>query len=125
MTPTGAVVDTPIDEVTLPGSEGEFGVLPSHQPALVMLGGGTVSFRGPSGSGEVFVQGGVVEVRPDSILVLTDRALLPADVDLADAQARLRQMEQAIDDGGILDDATIRRRAAERGYLEAVTAAKA
>ena len=120
VTPTGAVVSTEIDEVTLPGSEGEFGVLPAHQPALVMLGGGAVSYRGPSGTGTVFVQGGVVEIRPDSVLVLTDRALMPGDIDRTAAQQLLNQVNDVADSGMILDDDAIRRKSAERGYAEAV-----
>ena len=65
VTPTGAVVDSEIDEATLPGAYGEFGVLPSHQPALIMLGGGSLSYNGPAGSGQVLIRGGVAEIRPE------------------------------------------------------------
>ena len=119
VTPTGSVVDTEIDEVSLPGAEGEFGVLPAHQSALIMLGGGLVSFRGSEGEGRLLIRGGVVEIRPDAVLVLTDRAENPEDVDRVEVQAML---DMANADAGVdvvLDDAAVLRLAAQRGYAEA------
>ncbi|MEE2786647.1 MAG: ATP synthase F1 subunit epsilon [Myxococcota bacterium] len=124
VTPTGAVVDAPVDEVTLPGSEGEFGVLPAHQPALIMLGGGMVTYRGPGGQGSVLVQGGVVEVRPDSILVLTDRAVMPADADREAARALLDNVNAVMDGDTVIDDAMHRQQLAQRGYADAVLEAR-
>ena len=120
VTPTGAVIDSEIDEATLPGARGEFGVLPNHRPALMMLGGGSLRYIGPAGSGQVLIRGGVAEIRPDAILVLTDRAETPDEVDRVEAQAIL-DASNAVQEGGvILDDAAILHRASERGYAEAV-----
>ena len=119
VTPTGAVIDSEIDEATLPGAQGEFGVLPNHRPALMMLGGGSLSYVGPAGSGQVLIRGGVAEIRPDAILVLTDRAETPDQVDRAQAQAILDASNSIQEDGQILDDALILKRASERGYAEA------
>ena len=119
VTPTGSVVDTEIDEVTLPGAQGEFGVLPSHQPALIMLGGGLVTFRGPEGEDALLVRGGVVEVRPDAVLVLTDRAERLDEVDAAEAQEILEAANSDHGSDQVLDEATVLRLSADRGYAEA------
>ena len=119
VTPTGAVIDSEIDDATLPGAYGEFGVLPSHQPALIMLGGGSLSYTGPAGSGQVLIRGGVAEIRPDAILVLTDRAQAPEDVDREHAQALLEEANSSDNSDEILDDSTILKQAADRGYAEA------
>jgi F-type H+-transporting ATPase subunit epsilon len=119
VTPTGAIIDSEISEATLPGAVGEFGVLPSHQPALIMLGGGRLSYVGPEGPGELLIRGGVAEVRADAVLVLTDRAISPADADRAEAQAILDAANESSAGENVLDDSAVLQLAADRGYAEA------
>ena len=119
VTPTGAVIETEIAEATLPGALGEFGVLPSHQPALIMLGGGLLSYRGPGATGSVLIRGGVAEIRPDAVLVLTDRAEEPSAVDRTEAQSILDSVNSDVHHDMILDDAAVLRLSADRGYAEA------
>ena len=77
VTPRGAVVDTTVDEVEMPAAFGEMGVLPDHQPGLLMLGGGLLTYTGGEGGGRVYLRGGVAEVGPTRVLILTDEAACP------------------------------------------------
>ncbi|NDJ76856.1 MAG: ATP synthase F1 subunit epsilon [Chloroflexi bacterium] len=86
------------DMVIIPGSEGEMGVLPSHTPLLTTLAFGELRIiEGDDVIGFV-VYGGVVEVRPDKVIVLADDAESVAEIDLEEieaARARARElMEQ-------------------------------
>ena len=47
VTPTGSVLDADVSEATVPGAAGEFGMYADHQPALIMLGGGLLSYGAP------------------------------------------------------------------------------
>ena len=121
VTPTGSVLDTDVFEATVPGSNGEFGVFSQHQPALVMLGGGLLSYQGIEDNGDVLIRGGVAEVGPDSLLILTDHAVLPEHADRAAAEEVLEGLaSQEADTESVLDDMRVRRLSTARGYAEAV-----
>jgi F-type H+-transporting ATPase subunit epsilon len=80
VTPTGSIVDTDVIEVTIPGALGEFCILPSHRPAVMMVGGGRLTYVTAGESASLFVKGGIVEVGPDHVTVLTDIAVDDAQV---------------------------------------------
>jgi F-type H+-transporting ATPase subunit epsilon len=62
------------DMVTIPGSSGEMGILPHHAPLLSTMKYGLIKVR-YQGREEVFtVAGGIVEVQPESVIVLADAA---------------------------------------------------
>jgi F-type H+-transporting ATPase subunit epsilon len=66
------LVDAEADEIQLPGLEGELGILPGHQPLLVALGQGVLSYRRGSGGESFPVQGGQAHILPDKVLVFTE-----------------------------------------------------
>jgi F-type H+-transporting ATPase subunit epsilon len=64
--------ETAADIVLIPGAEGVMGVLPNHAPVLTQLGFGELVVR-KGNAEEIFaIYGGVVEIRPDKIVVLAD-----------------------------------------------------
>ena len=87
VTPTGAVIDTDVSEVTVPGALGEFSVLPEHRPAVLMVGGGRLSYVENGSVGSLYVKGGIVEIGPEHVTVLTDIALDDAAVSRGDVPA--------------------------------------
>jgi F-type H+-transporting ATPase subunit epsilon len=79
LTPQKTAVTAEVDEVTVPGLAGEFGVLPGHTPFLTALKAGLLSWRGKSGSGALQIGNGYCEVDgKDRIVVLTQSADKPA-----------------------------------------------
>ncbi len=80
VTPTGSIVDADVIEVTVPGALGEFCILPSHRPAVMMVGGGRLTYVTAAATESLFVKGGIVEVGPDHVTVLTDIAVDDAQV---------------------------------------------
>lgn len=119
VTPTGKLLETQTDEVTAPGFEGEFSILPSHRPALIRLGGGAITHN----SGKVFVRGGVAEVRSDGVLILADQATLPEAIDAKVAQTLIEEVNAAFAESEFLEDDRVTRLAADRAYAEAMLAA--
>ena len=83
--------------VSLPGEAGELGILPGHTPLISRIRPGTVKIVRPDNSEElVFVAGGLLEVQPTTVTVLSDTAIRSSDLDEAKAEAARRQAEEAL-----------------------------
>jgi F-type H+-transporting ATPase subunit epsilon len=84
--------------VVLPGIMGELGIYPRHAPLITQIKAGTVRIKLPGQEEEVlvYVQGGILEVQPTHINVLSDTAIRAADLDEAKVLEAKRQAEQAI-----------------------------
>jgi F-type H+-transporting ATPase subunit epsilon len=96
-TPRGALVDTDVEEVTAPGTLGEFGVLPGHVPLMSALKPGVLVYRTKDQTATLAVGSGFLQVAPlagqntstDRVLVLVDQALSAGSVDKASAEKDL------------------------------------
>lgn len=87
------------DIVILPGTEGEMGVLPNHAPLLSTLKYGVVKVR-HQGQEEVFtVAGGIVDVQPDRVVILTDAAENVEEINVTRAEAARRRAEEMLKAG--------------------------
>ncbi|THU05208.1 F0F1 ATP synthase subunit epsilon [Lampropedia puyangensis] len=81
--------------VALPGESGELGILPRHVPLITRIKPGSVRIELPDGKEEfVFVAGGILEVQPDRVTVLSDTAVRGADLD----EEKLNKAKQAAED---------------------------
>ena len=87
------------DMVTLPGSEGEMGILPHHAALLTTLNFGEVRVRKGGAEESFIVYGGVAEVRPDGVIVLADTAESAYEVDEARAAEARERAEQLMREG--------------------------
>jgi F-type H+-transporting ATPase subunit epsilon len=93
ITPTRQLVDAEVEEVTAPGSVGEFGVLPEHVNFIGELQSGVLTYVERGVRKRVVVHGGYAEVVDDVVTVLADDAELPEEID----GTRARQEIQRID----------------------------
>jgi F-type H+-transporting ATPase subunit epsilon len=96
VTPYKQVLAVDVDEVTAPGTLGEFGVLPGHTPLLTTLKIGQLTYRQGSELFHVAVNWGYVEVENDKVTVLVETAEPADQIDLARAKAALSRAETAI-----------------------------
>jgi len=100
-TPRGAIVETDIDEITAPGTVGEFGVLPGHVPMMAALKPGVLTYRASERTTTLAVGEGFLQVAPavvgdtttDRVLVLVDQALGAPAIDAAVAKKELSETE--------------------------------
>ncbi len=112
-------------EVLLPGELGLFAVLPGHAPLVATLDIGTVRVRLTSGETKLFaINGGLVRVFQDEVLVLSRTAEGPSDIDVERAQAS-RERAQGRLSGSLDDIDTIRAHAALRRAVARLDAAGA
>ncbi|MDO4704950.1 MAG: F0F1 ATP synthase subunit epsilon [Comamonadaceae bacterium] len=83
--------------VALPGESGELGILPRHVPLITRIKPGSVRIELPDGKEEfVFVAGGILEVQPDRVTVLSDTAVRGADLDEEKANRAKQAAEDAV-----------------------------
>ena len=70
VTPEQTLVDTLADSIVAPGAEGEFGVLPAHEPFLAPLQAGELRYESGGESHAVEITGGFAEVTQERVTVL-------------------------------------------------------
>ncbi|MFN3308852.1 MAG: ATP synthase F1 subunit epsilon [Anaerolineales bacterium] len=87
------------DIVILPGSEGEMGILPNHAPLLSTLNYGVMKVRFQGQEQYFTVAGGVVDVQPDRVVVLTDAAENVDEIDVRRAEEAIRRAEEYLKAG--------------------------
>ena len=87
------------DMIVIPASEGEMGVLPRHAPVLTTLGFGELVIRKGKAEERFAIYGGVVDVRPDKVVVLADLAESSYELDTEAIEAARRSAEQLIEEG--------------------------
>ncbi|HTM29952.1 MAG TPA: F0F1 ATP synthase subunit epsilon [Vicinamibacterales bacterium] len=85
-----------VDEVSLPGSEGDFGVRPGHTPFFAALRTGPMSYRQGATTHNLVVGIGFAEVLPDQVTVLAQIAETAEALDETRAQAGMKRAEEML-----------------------------
>ncbi|HTV87911.1 MAG TPA: ATP synthase F1 subunit epsilon [Stellaceae bacterium] len=95
VTPERLLVSTEVEMVVVPGSEGNFGVLPGHAPFISTVRPGTVDIYDAARAitRRIFVVGGIAEVTPERCTVLADEAMAPDALDRALLDGELTEIE--------------------------------
>ncbi len=122
VTPERQLLSFSVSEVTLPGAEGELGVLPGHAPLITELGIGELTYRGtysvPQTTDETVEQKfppeewrphvaiirGFAEILGDRVTVLAETAERPEEIDIERAKAALERAEKRIAAGAGAQD---------------------
>ena len=117
VSPERLLLSIPVEMVVVPGSEGDFGVLPGHAPMISTVRPGVISvWQDGAVDRRVFVAGGVAEVQPERCTVLAEDAVPLEDADEAEADRRVADAREALeraDDEGTAAEARKRLAAAE------------
>lgn len=101
--------------VFAPAILGEVGIAPGHTPMLTQLGPGEVRLEISGGDDQAFyISGGMLEVQPKVVTILSDTALRAADLDEAAVLKAKEEAEKAIQDSDSkIDYATALAQSAE------------
>jgi F-type H+-transporting ATPase subunit epsilon len=84
VSPEKLLISADVREVLVPGSEGDFTVLPNHAPVIAMLRPGILRVPGYDGpNGAIYVRGGLADVGPERLIVLAEQAVPLGQVDAA------------------------------------------
>lgn len=86
VTPERKVFEAEVDQVEVPGLGGELGILPGHTELVSQLKpAGLLTYHIGGEKGEISISEGFVEISPDRVVILADKAEKPEDIDLARA----------------------------------------
>ena len=93
VTPEMTTFDEPADGVVVPLIDGEKGILPGHAPMIGRLGPGELRVKASSGEQRFYVDGGFVQVSPDSVSVLTGKSIPVSEIDITAAREALAKAQ--------------------------------
>jgi F-type H+-transporting ATPase subunit epsilon len=94
VSPERLIVSAEVEMVVVPGTEGNFGVLPGHAPLISTIRPGTIDiYEGGAITERIFIVGGIAEVTPERCTVLADEAMAPDSLDRAALEAELQTVE--------------------------------
>jgi F-type H+-transporting ATPase subunit epsilon len=105
VSPERILLSEAVEMVVIPGTEGDFGVLPGHSPLISSIRPGTIRvYAGTNVTESIFVPSGFAEVTPERCTVLADSAISVASLnrdavtaELAEATAALAAAGTAVD----------------------------
>jgi F-type H+-transporting ATPase subunit epsilon len=95
VTPERLVLSAEVEMVVVPGTEGNFGVLPGHSPLISTIRPGMIEIyeTRPTVSERIFVVSGIAEVTPERCTVLAEEAMAPSALNRAETEAELQTVE--------------------------------
>jgi F-type H+-transporting ATPase subunit epsilon len=112
-----------VDQVDLPGAEGDMGILAGHAPLVTTLRPGVVTIFRDGKPEPIVVIGGFAEVSPAGLTVLADKAVPRADFDMAALAGEIKDAEEDV--GDATDDAQRDRLARHLEQLKSLQTALA
>jgi F-type H+-transporting ATPase subunit epsilon len=124
VTPERLMLSTEVEMVVVPGTEGNFGVLPGHSPLISTIRPGMIDIYQTRAaiSERIFVVGGIAEVTPERCTVLAEEAMSSSELDRGAIEAELQGIEGNLpslrEQVGRAGDADRDRLAAELRSLE-------
>jgi F-type H+-transporting ATPase subunit epsilon len=97
VTPQGEAFAETVEQVVLPGTEGEFGVLESHEKFLAPLKQGPMEIKLPDGTSEwAAISDGFAEVTGSHVVVLVDECFKAHEIDPDHAQHSLEEANREL-----------------------------
>src|ERR1700676_1531125 len=98
VSPESVLFSGDVDQVDLPGIEGDMGILPGHAPLVTTLRPGIVTVFRTGGRDQIVVIGGFAEVGPAGLTVLADRAMPRESFDVATLAAEIKDTDEDVAD---------------------------
>lgn len=97
ITPTRKLYEAEAVNIIAPGANGEFGILPGHDPWMVALGMGPLVIHTPQGDTErFFTNGGFCQIDEDNVVILAEVCESALDIDTQRAEAAKTRAEERI-----------------------------
>ena len=93
VTPEGRTYSGDVEQVVLPGIEGELGIFPNHAPLVTQIVPGEIMVRANGRDIHGLVGGGFVEITPGRVSIMTDMIMRPEEVDEVSAEEARRRAE--------------------------------
>jgi F-type H+-transporting ATPase subunit epsilon len=111
-----------VDQVDLPGAEGDMGILAGHAPLVTSLRPGIVTIYNGGAREPIVVVGGFAEVSPAGLTILADRAVPREDYDTALLAEEIKNTEEDVADAEEVKRDRLMRRLDQLKSLQAALA---
>jgi F-type H+-transporting ATPase subunit epsilon len=98
VSPEKMVFSGDVEQVDVPGAEGDFGVLAHHAPLIAMLKPGILTVFGAGETQRIVVVGGFAEVNEQGLTVLADMAMPVEDFDRSSLESQIKDAEEDVMD---------------------------
>ncbi len=98
VSPEAELYSGEVDQVDLPGTEGDLGILPDHSPLMAAIRTGALSVYEDGTQTYFFVQGGFADVTPDGLTVLAEKAIAMTELDKDELRVQLEAATAAIEE---------------------------
>ena len=99
VSPEKLVLAADVQGVTVPGSEGDMGILPGHAPVMTTIRPGLLVVTTRSGSEKRFyVRGGFAEINPEQLTVLAQQSIDVEELNAADIAQEVQNLEEDVAD---------------------------
>ncbi|NOT30423.1 MAG: ATP synthase F1 subunit epsilon, partial [Planctomycetes bacterium] len=99
ITPDRIVLDTQAEAVRVPATDGSMGFLPRHAHLVAALDLGLLTWREGGKSQTLFVSGGFVEVKQDTVRVVSEAGERPSEIDVPRAREAEKRARERLDQG--------------------------
>ncbi len=110
VSPERQLMSADVDMVTVPGNEGDFGVLTGHAPFMSTVRPGFVSIDNDGSKERIFVRGGFAEVNASGLTILAEQAVPEAEINRDALGQDIKDAEEDVADA---KDADARAQARE------------
>jgi len=85
-----------VDQVDIPGTEGDMGIYPNHSPVMAAIRTGAITVHVDGGETQYFVQGGFADVTPDGLTVLAEQAIPMSELTSDIIQSDIAALTQSL-----------------------------
>jgi len=85
-----------VDQVNIPGTEGDLGIMPNHSPLMAAIRTGTITVMQDGVETKFFVQGGFADVTPSGLTVLAEQAVAFDALDKGAVEAQIAAVEASL-----------------------------
>lgn len=96
VSPERVLMSADVDQVVVPGTEGDFTVLVGHAPVVATIRPGVIKVSQGTSAKQIFIRGGFAEVEPDRLTILAARALETSAADAGALGEELASAEAAL-----------------------------
>ncbi|MEE9272962.1 MAG: ATP synthase F1 subunit epsilon [Robiginitomaculum sp.] len=96
VSPEAELFSGPVDQVDVPGTEGDFGVFAEHAPFMAAISTGVITVFNDRVETKYMVQGGFADVTPDGLTILSEQCSLMSDVKADDISEEISKAEMRL-----------------------------
>ena len=92
ISPEKLLVSEDLEMVVVPGTEGDFGVLPGHAPIVSSIRPGALEIQDSNNTERFFLAGGIVEVLEDRVSILATEVFVQDDIQIENCESKISEL---------------------------------